>query len=279
MQTILTKSIECGRIEIGTAQTLKALITRGFCDSDGEINPFGRVTAISLLPLAEQCRVLRIPLVVHLHAWHGRPEQAALSLLPDKPRWAFLDEGRMLHALIHALVLPRLYSLASGAWNGNAGYDRARSWLYRHYAAYHEMLEIDPQLTQGMLQDIHRWDRTAFATSWQTLATWNLLLGSHPAVDVGSDEALAVLDCVGEPTLSAIAARVFSEPFAYYHGWPDLMLLDSTEKLRFVEVKTTDRLHFGQIVTMNDMRETAGLNISVMRLQRPSQRFVRNETT
>jgi len=275
MKTVLTNAIDRGRIDTGNKQTLKALVARGLCDLDGEINPFGRAKAISLLPLTEQCRVLRIPFVVCSHEWQGRPEQAAISLLRDEPRRAFLDEGKMLHALIHAMVLPRLYSLASRAW----GDDRAQSWLYGHYAAYHELLGIESRLTEGMLQDIRGWDRTAFIASWQTLSTWNRLFGSHPAVTVEPDEALEVLDCVGEPTLSAIAARVFSEPFTYYHGWPDLMLLESTGRLKFVEVKTTDRLHFGQIVTMNDMRDAAGLDISVMWLHRPSQRFVRNKTT
>lgn len=172
----------------------------------------------------------------------------------------------MLHALIHALVLRRLYAVASAAWNASAGYDRARSWLYGHYAGYHDMLEIDPQLTDRMLDEIHRWDRDEFVQSWRTLAKWNSNLRSHPATQLSSHDALAVLDCVGKPTLAAVAAKIFSEPYAYYRGWPDLMLLGSAGELTFVEVKTTDTLHYGQIITMLDMREAAGLSIRVMRL-------------
>lgn len=174
----------------------------------------------------------------------------------------------MLHGLIHALVLPRLYSVASAAWNDSAGYDRARSWLYGHYAAYKELLAIDAGLVDGMLQDIHRWDRAAFVASWQTLGAWNNHLSSHPAAKVGSEVALAVLDAVGAPTLSAVAARVFSDPYAYYCGWPDLMVLDCTGNLRFVEVKTTDSLRYAQIITILDMRDAADLDISVMQLKR-----------
>jgi hypothetical protein len=268
------RSVDAGRVDAMAGPTISALVRRGLCDPDRVLSPLGRVTAISLLSLPEQCRVLNIPLSLCKSAWLGRPEKAALSLLSEKPRWVFIDEGKMLHALIHALVLPRLYSLAADAWNATAGYDCARSWLYRHYASYHDLLELDPQLTQGMLNDIHRWDRDAFLGSWRKLGVWNRPYHSHPAADVKPKDALAVLDSIGEPRLSAIAARIFSEPFAYYHGWPDLMFLDSEGRLRFVEVKTTDRLHFGQIVTICDMRDSASLDISVMRLCRPPRPFL-----
>jgi hypothetical protein len=276
MKAALIASVRAGRSVPITGGTLGALVKRGLCDSSGEINPFGRITAICHLTLPEQCRALRISLEVHQHEWQGRPEQSVLSLLPDKPQWAFVDEGKMLHALIHAIVLPRLYLMASKAWNETAGYDRARSWLYGFYAGYRDLLEIDPRLTERMLEDIDEWDRAAFVASWRMLAEWNHEFGFHPAAHITSDLALAVLDGVGEPRLSAIAAKVFSEPFAYYHGWPDVMLLDSDGKLSFIEVKTTDKLHYGQIITMVDMREAANLNIRVMRLHRRSRSFVRD---
>jgi hypothetical protein len=265
MKTVLSASVDSGRIRTATVGTLRALAGRGLCDSDGEVNPFGRVTAVSLLPLSRQCIVLGLPLEEHQYSWNGEPEQAALALLSSNIQWGFADEGRMLHALIHALVLPRLYSTACAAWND---LERVRAWLYRYYAGYSQLLRFDPGLADGMLQDIDRWDKKSFVKSWQTLGAWNATFRLHPAANVEVEEALAVLDAVGRSTLSAIAARVFTDPYAYYRGWPDLMVLDSTGNLRFVEVKTTDRLYYGQIITMSDMRLTAGLDITVMRLKR-----------
>lgn len=268
MKGVLTGSVHARCIAPGGVSTRQALARRDLCDLYGTLTPFGYITAVSLIPLAEQCRALGLALEERQHAWRGCPESAAVALLSPKPRWAFADEGRMLHGLIHALVLPRLYSVASAAWNEAAGYDRARSWLYGHYAAYRELLDIEPGLVDAMLGDIHCCNRVQFMQSWRMLGDWNSSPSSHPAASVRPEDALAILDGVGESRLSAIASRVFSEPYAYFTGWPDIMLLDAAGNLRFVEVKTTDTLHFGQIITITDMREAAGLDISVTRLVR-----------
>ena len=134
---------------------------------------------------------------------------------------------------------------------------------------HNDILDVAPDIEAGMLADIERFDRTEFARSWQTLAKWNTGNHSdpHPAGCVSVERALASLDAVGRPRLSAIAAQIFTDPYSYYHGWPDLTILDSAGRCEFVEVKTTDRLHYGQIVTMGDMRHAAGLDIRVLRLR------------
>jgi len=140
------------------------------------------------------------------------------------------------------------------------------------YAGYTDVLDNVTDLRGGMLEDIRRWDEDAFARSWVTLAAWNAdnTWLPHPSTRVDVDLALATLEAVGEKRLSSISGRVFAEPFAYYRGWPDLMLLDRDGGLRFVEVKTTGRLSFGQIVTMSDMREAASLDMRVLRVRRDS---------
>ena len=158
----------------------------------------------------------------------------------------------------------------SEAWKENGGSDRARSWLYSHYAGYNDVLDFAPDLAALMLADIREWDKSAFVESWRTLGNWNADIRwmSHPAVTVQPDEALATLDAVGVRRLAAVAAQVFTDPYAYYHGWPDLMVLTPDGQLDFIEVKTTDRLHYGQIITMADMRDAADLEMRVLRLKR-----------
>lgn len=270
MKAALRAAAECGTV-VATPGTLKALIDRDLCDGAGRLNPYGEVIAVSTLALPAQCRVLNLPLATVECDWQGRPEPAALQLLTDAGGWGYADEGRVLHALIHGLVLPRLYSTAldSPQW----GADRARSWFYMGYGGYNDLLDVDPNLAAKMLSDIAYWDRAAFLQTWQALMEWNMgnEVVPHPASRIGQDTALMVLDTVGRDRLYAIAKKVFEEPFSYWSGWPDLMLLDSEGSLRFVEVKTTDTLHYSQIITMPAMRDAAGLDMSVLRLKRTTQ--------
>lgn len=264
MRHALARSVWTGRVEPVRSSTRLALAERDLCDCDGTVTPLGRVAAISLLRLHEQCEVLGLPLDTHVVPWDGRPEHTAVGLL-GPTQFAFADEGQMLHALIHALVLPRLNQVAVDAWRDA---DRARSYLYGSYAAYTFLLDFEPTLPRGMLADVERWDLDSFARSWALLHQWNRW-GSHPARTVSIEDALSVLNGVGLSRLLKVTQTVLGEPFAYFRGWPDLMAISTDERLRFVEVKTTDTLHFGQIVTISDMRAAAGLDISVIRLCRP----------
>jgi len=81
MRATLRKAVEVGRIEGANRSTLKALASRGLCGPDGKLNLFGSATAVSLLPLTKQCRVLDLPLDETRLCWEGRPAPAALDLL------------------------------------------------------------------------------------------------------------------------------------------------------------------------------------------------------
>ena len=256
MQAAMCEAAWTGVVEgVGTG-TVRALASRNLCDTEGVLNPYAKALAVSLLPLEDQCEVLGLDLREIRCRWSGKPEPAALSEAVTEGEWGFADEGRMLHALIHALVLPRLYSVMAAAWNDKAGYDRARSWLYGHYAGYNDIMDVAPDIEDGMLADVRQFDRGAFSRSWQTLIEWNAdnHVIPHPARWTGAEEALATLDAVGEPRLSAVLAQVFTDPYSYYRGWPDLMIVDRSGRCRMVEVKTTDRMHYSQIVTIPDMK-------------------------
>lgn len=273
MRAVLKAAAEPGRAVAASTEILRALSERALCDTDGRLSDYGKVIAVSLVPLQQQCSILELPLDECVHTWDGRPEPAALQLHLSEDAWGYTGEGAVLHSLIHALVLPRLYATMAKAWNAKAGYDRARSWLYRYYAGYNDILDVVPDMATHMLADVRAFDRSAFVESWRTLREWNVANGAlpHPAKFIGTDEALATLDAVGAKRLGDIAERIFADPYAYYHGWPDLMVLGLGGRLTFYEVKTTDRLRYGQIVTMTDMRSAADLDIRVMRLSRAKQ--------
>jgi hypothetical protein len=168
------------------------------------------------------------------------------------------------------MVLPRLYEVMCRAWKNQGGGDRARSWLYHHYAGYNDVLDFEPDLASQMVNDIREFSSAAFERSWRTLGEWNahVTWSWHPATTLSSGEALELVEICGVPRLAAVAAQVFTDPYAYYKGWPDLLIVTADGSLRLTEVKVDDRLLLSQIITMADMRKAAALDITVLQLQR-----------
>ncbi len=201
--------------------------------------------------------------------WQNRPEDAAAQVLGDEHVQAFADEGRTLHALIHALVLPCLREAAAQAWADKA---KARSYLYSHFAGYRFLLDDCPSLPATMLKSVDSIDAKTFCAAWTRLGRWNVgMFSDHPANRLNSIEAVRLLDHVGRHVLRDVLALHLSLPGAYGSGWPNLTLIGARGGADLVEIKTTDRLHFSQIVTLGALRRMPGLRIRVLRVRRPQK--------
>jgi hypothetical protein len=264
MRAALRAAILEGDLSNVKESTRFALLRRHICDENWRFTEVGRVLAVGLLGLREQCALLSIPHECIDLRWSGRSEEAALLSLSEVCQWGFADEGRTLQALIHGLVLPRLYRIATRAWRDA---DRARSYLYSSYAGYIFLIECEPEVTEFMLDDILRLGSDDFGTAWNLLRAWNSPPSSHPAASVDAATACGLLDDVGRPFLYEVATRTFQNPYAFWAGWPDLMVYRSTQRLCFYEVKTKDKLHLSQIVTLTAMRDFAGMDVGVLQLR------------
>ena len=71
--------------------------------------------------------------------------------------------------------------------------------------------------------------------------------------------------------LAQITAAIMENPYSYRAGWPDLTMVNGSDML-WVEIKTTDRLHMSQIMTIFRMKSLLPGNLRVVQLTktRPS---------
>ena len=67
--------------------------------------------------------------------------------------------------------------------------------------------------------------------------------------------------------LYLLANQFQMDPYRFRSGWPDLTLVNG-EYIEFVEVKTTDKLHYSQIDTISFMKDLTPYKFKVVRIKK-----------
>jgi hypothetical protein len=75
----------------------------------------------------------------------------------------------------------------------------------------------------------------------------------------------AIFSALGSSTLRAITEAIAEDPYQYRAGWPDLTLVKDG-KMLWIEVKTTDKLHMSQIITLSKMKALLPGKLMVVQL-------------
>lgn len=66
--------------------------------------------------------------------------------------------------------------------------------------------------------------------------------------------------------VGSLLRMYFANPLAYnYRGWPDLFVAQNQSPY-CIEVKTTDKLHLNQLVTIPDLVRFTGLHVKIVQL-------------
>lgn len=268
MKRALRAAAETGEVDDASPSTVKALRERHLCDEDRRITPQGKVLATSTCSLRKQCEMLDLPLKQLEIQYEGGPELAVLNHLRAQGSQVCCCEGGAINTAMYCLCFDRLYRLNCAKWGGPQG---ARSFGYMGIMCFNDLLEDTPNLAELMLEDITVTGESDFLQAFDILKSWQGVPDWAFRTWVGVDRnmVLQIFRVLHNKGLLAIAKVFVTDPFAYSKGWPDLTVIDLGE-LHLVEVKTSDRLHASQIITIPAMKE-AGLKVEVIQIKRPSQ--------
>lgn len=113
-----------------------------------------------------------------------------------------------------------------------------------------------------VLASIHGISQEALARNIDELLADAFIRKAYPRVTSAFLHGLAT--SVAPEFLARVAEAFFAKPYEYRAGWPDLTVLG--EKVRFIEVKTTDLLHESQIRFANEFAAPLGLECEVIQL-------------
>lgn len=204
--------------------------------------------------LEKQCESLSLLFKDISLEYDGRPEPALLKHFESFGYVGSFSEGCALLTALKALMLDKLAEL-------NIFNDRDDACL-----RYLEAQFI-----------IHRDSVNDIIGSIQNTSRDKYLSNLHEILDrsFGQVECSiklfkcceALFDAIETEVFMAVATKFSEDPYSYRSGWPDLTLVKGQE-VRFIEVKTTDKLHKSQLLTIPAFREVLPYEFSVYRVRR-----------
>jgi hypothetical protein len=106
-------------------------------------------------------------------------------------------------------------------------------------------------------------DKNKFVENFSEIISYKSVQEVYP--DLSIKFAQLFVNKLSRKVLVFVADRLFEAPYKYRKGWPDLTLINN-EEVRFVEVKTTDRLHQSQIQTFKQFSPLIPARFEVLKL-------------
>lgn len=217
-------------------------------------NPYYWWERVGSLPLAKQCEEMGITFqdIGGLN-FEGSPEKAALEHFSEQGWHGSYCEGGAILILIRAAALDALDELNTF----KSREDACRRFTEAQLEIQRDNIEricdavraVEPERVRKNFREIH-------------------LIHSNREHNPGLNEDFIgnLFSAIGADDLANITKAIGDDPYKYRNGWPDLTLVDSLGRMRWVEVKTTDKLHRSQIETLIHMMPRMPGSVEVVRL-------------
>lgn len=196
---------------------------------------------IVALPLADQCAEIGIAYqkITGLN-FSQNPEKAALKHFSDQGWQGSYCEGGAVLVLIRAAALDILEALNPFKSREDACRRFTEAQLEIHRNNLENICDTirkaRPELVRRNFREIYQYD-------------------SNQRYFPGLQENVIVdiFNAIGGDGLARMTQEIGIDPYKYRKGWPDLTLVNQSGRLRWIEIKTTDKLHRSQIETLTHM--------------------------
>lgn len=180
------------------------------------------------------------------------PEEVAalhIESLGESCSWC---EGATINLLIKAAALDTLVRLNT--------FDDRSDAVRRYLEAQFTILTAN---TSEILSAVATADQVVVERNLREVLSDPFIQDAYPRVKLPF--ALKLFSAIEGNRLLEIAQCFARKPYEYRAGWPDLTVIGESG-LRFVEVKTTDRLHESQIRFATEVARPLGLKCSVLQV-------------
>jgi hypothetical protein len=208
------------------------------------------------MSLIKQCEKLSLLYEEVVLNYSGVPEKAALEFFEKQGYVGYYNEGSLILNVIKALMLDKLAEL-------NIFNDRSDA-CSRYLEA---QLTILNEHTDSLINSIRQTSKSKFITNFQEIISTSYIKSKYPNLSINL--AVALFDALDTNYFIGVAKKISEEPYEFRKGWPDLTIIKGNE-IRFIEVKTTDKLKKSQIKTIPEMSSILPCLFSVLKVSRKS---------
>lgn len=219
---------------------------------------------IAKLPLAEQCLQLDIAHEKIEGLPYGKkPEIDALNHFSDQGFVGAYCEGGPVLLLIRAAALDVLAQISfSGRSDACTRFTEAQLVIYK-------------ESSEMILKAIRNTDKAQIVRNFNEIYKHQQIPQYYP--ELNSDIMSSLFAAIGAERLAQITEKIMENPYSYRSGWPDLTMVKDSDML-WVEIKTTDRLHVSQIMTMSRMKPLLPGSLRVLQLKKVRKTRSGNES-
>lgn len=234
--------------------TLNALKKRNLINENGSVTPLGKRHVIGKMPLVKQCKEINIQLNEISLNYTGRPEQALLMHFESQGYIGSYHEGGSVFTILKAFMLDKLEELNTFKSREDA--------CNRYLEAQLTILSND---IEYLVKSIHSTPKNRFLQNLKDILRQDFIKSEYPGITIEFGSAL--FEAIDSDILVKIVQKLSEDPYTYRSGWPDLAIIKG-KTIKFIEVKTTDKLHESQLVTIPAMREILPYEFSVYKIKR-----------
>lgn len=232
--------------------TIKALNQRGVLDTTNALTNFGKLYAISRFPLDRQCVEISVGLHEIKLQYKGRPELALLSHYKALGYIGVSCEGAGILTVLKALMLDKL---AQFNLFGSRE-DACMRYLEAQFVTLKEKIN-------EIISEIKLVTKSRFIFNFEEIISKPFIAFEYPELSI--EYANALFNAMDRNLFIKIAEKIAEDPYTYRNGWPDLIMVKDN-MVYFVEVKTTDKLHESQLITIPTMKKLLPFDFSVCKI-------------
>lgn len=186
--------------------------------------------------------------------YDGRPEPALLNYYEHLGYVGSFIEGYTLLTVLKALMLDKLADL-------NTFNDRNDA-CSRYLEA---QLSIHKDKVNEIINSIKNTSETEYLRNLKEIFNQPFIKNEYP--NLSFECCVALFNAIDRQLFVEVAKKFSEDPYTYRKGWPDLIIVKGRE-VKFIEVKTTDKLHKSQLITIPTFQKIMPYEFSVCRVFR-----------
>ena len=205
--------------------------------------------------MLKQCEELSLPVEIIELKYNKNVEYSLLNYYMTNGFVGTYIEGKALFTVLKAYLLDELFNIS---WHREKK-KTAETYLEAHLIAItKEELEI-------ILKSIDTLTEEQFVSNISFILEQPFI--KEDCKSLSLEFAIGIYSIIPKEIIKILFRKIHEDSYTYRNGWPDLIIFKDNE-LKFIEVKTKDKLHRSQIITIPTMREILPYSFSVVKVKR-----------